>query len=75
MYNEVLDNYTFDISIVDLAFNDVVLDKSRLNKNGTYTIEGTVGTVPDKLEINGKRVEVNPAIRKFKHNITIKKGI
>ena len=38
LYNEVLDNYTFDVSIVDLAFNDVVLDKSRLNKNGTYKI-------------------------------------
>ena len=75
LYNSGLDKYRFGIQVDDFELNNIVLDKAMLNKDGTYTINGVVAGVPDKLEINGKRVEVNPNTRRFKHNVLIKKGM
>lgn len=62
-------------SFMDMSLYDgLIINKEDLNEDGTYTISGMFGAVPEKFLIAGERVDVNPKTRKFEHNIKINKG-
>lgn len=55
-------------------YDGLVINQEELNEDGTYTVNGQFGAVPDKFVIDGERADVNPKDKSFQHNIKIKKG-
>ena len=71
-YNEQVNSFKQFINME--LFDGLSLEREDLNEDGTYTVAGELGSVPDKFLINGERVEVNPKTKSFEHNIKIKRG-
>lgn len=51
------------------------MDQSMLNEDGTITVTGSTPVMPDEVEINGQKAEVNPETFEFSCNVPVKKGM
>jgi hypothetical protein len=50
------------------------VDNTMLNEDGTFTVEGKIYDMPERLTINDEEIEVNAETLEFCHNVPIKKG-
>lgn len=70
-FTDACTEYDLTISVV---FEDVIITKDMLNKDGTFTLRGTLAANPDKFTINGESIYVNPTDYTFEHKIKINSG-
>lgn len=64
----------YDYQITTNLDESYVIDSSALNEDGTFTLKGSCGTVPDNFMINGDKVCVNPKDRTFEYVMNVNKG-
>jgi hypothetical protein len=70
-FNLMCAEYDF---IVTANLEQTIITKDMLNEDGTYTIKGNLGAMPEKLTINEEVVTVNPEDNSFEHNVKVTSG-
>jgi len=72
------EDYKLDCTELDFAIQanleTSIITKDMLNEDGTFTVRGVLGGMPDKLEINEEVVTVNPKNRSFEYNVKVTGG-
>ena len=74
---ETFDMWTkmYDYEITTNLDESIAIASSDLNEDGTFTLKGSCGTVPENFMINGDKVCVNPKDRTFEYVMNVNKGI
>jgi len=75
---DAVEEYELDYLMVALTVNldveEMLITKDMLNADGTYTITGSVGSIPEELIINDKKIYVDPKKMTFEYNLPMSYG-
>lgn len=70
-FNLMCREYDF---IVSANLDETIITKDMLNEDGTFTVRGNLGAMPDKFTINDEVVTVNPEDNSFAYNVKVNSG-
>lgn len=70
-FNLMCTEYDF---IVTANLDETIITKDMLNEDGTFTVKGNLGAMPDKLTVNEEVVTVNPDDNSFEYKVKVTSG-